>query len=104
MVCRVLSGQERRNRWISMGVCFQVLLQLGSGGLAAAAPEGAFSPTGKSFKERLTAFLADAKATYGVSISRKSESRKAEDAKKCHVPHMILYNSFASRKPARSEE
>ena len=73
------------------------------GAVDGADPGGAFRPAGKSFKERLTAFLADAKATYGVTISRKAEFRKAEDAQKWHVAHMIAYNSFESRKPARSE-
>jgi hypothetical protein len=74
------------------------------GAVPGAIPGEAFRPAGKSFKERLTAFLADAKATYGVTISRKAEFRKAEDAQKWHVAHMIAYNSFEGRKPARSEE
>ncbi len=92
-----------------------VIRQLGSGGPEVKAfqqapseaivpsPGGAFNPPGKGFKERLMAFLADAKATHGVTISRKAEFRKAEDAQMWHVAHMITYNSFESRMPARSE-
>ncbi len=88
---------------MSLGVWILLIPQLGSGGLAGAGSEGVFNPTGKSFKERLSAFLADAKATHGVTISRKAEFRKAEDAQKWHVAHMITYNSFANLKPASSE-
>jgi hypothetical protein len=69
----------------------------------AAAPGGGFNPAGKTFKERLDAFLADAKGTYGITIPAGTEFRKAEDAQKWHVAHMIYYNSFAGRKPAKSE-
>jgi hypothetical protein len=66
-------------------------------------PGGSFNAAGKSFKERLDAFLADAKATYGVTIPAGTEFRKAEDAQKWHVAHMIYYNSFGNLKPAKSE-
>jgi hypothetical protein len=64
---------------------------------------GPFNPAGKSFKERLDAFLADAKATFSVTIPAGTEFRKPEDAQKWHIAHMIYYNSFAGRKPAMHE-
>jgi hypothetical protein len=68
---------------------------------APAAPS--FNPAGKSFQERLTAFLADAKAVYHVTIRAGTELRRPEDAQRWHVAHMIYYNSFAWRKPEHHE-
>lgn len=62
-----------------------------------------FNPAGKTFKERLDAFLAAAKNTYGVTIPAGTDFRKPEDAQRWHVAHMIYYNSYASLKPAKSE-
>jgi peptidoglycan hydrolase-like protein with peptidoglycan-binding domain len=64
---------------------------------------GSFATTGKTFKERLDAFLAAAKATYGVEIPAGTEFRRAEDAQKWHVAHMIYYNSYANLKPSKWE-
>jgi len=64
---------------------------------------GNFDPTGKTFQQRLDAFLADAKATYGITVPAGSEFRKAEDAQKWHVAHMMYFNSYNSLKPAKNE-
>ncbi len=69
---------------------------------AAPAPTP-FNPAGKGFQERLAAFLADAKAVYGVTITAGTEFRRPEDAQRWHVAHMIYYNSFAGRKPEHHE-
>ncbi len=61
------------------------------------------SPIGKNFQQRLDDFLADAKSRYGITIPKGVEFRKAEDAQRWHIAHMIAYNSFASLKPANFE-
>jgi hypothetical protein len=71
--------------------------------LAAPVTGDGFNPVGKSFQDRLKAFLDDAKAVHGVTIPSGTEFRKAEDAQKWHVAHMIYYNSFGNQKPAKSE-
>ena len=82
MVRCVISGPGCRGRWGSLGVCVLLILPIGSSGPGREARGGEFRPEGKSFKERLMAFLADAKETHGVTVSRKAEFRKAEDAQK----------------------
>ena len=81
----------------------KTLFKLNEPASALAPGGGGFLPAGKSFQERLDAFLADAKAVYGVTIPAGTEFRKPEDAQKWHVAHMIYFNSFASLKPANSE-
>lgn len=72
-----------------------------AGGAAGAQGGGVpGSPAGKVFQDRLDAFLKDAKTSHDVGIPTKAEFRKAEDAQKWHVAHMIVFNSFASQKPA----
>lgn len=79
------------------------LLKLNDAAGMTTAPAGGFNPIGKSFKDRLTAFTAAAKSTYGISIPVGTEFRTAEDAQKWHIAHMIYYNSFGSQKPAKAE-
>jgi hypothetical protein len=58
----------------------------------------AFVPHGKSFKQRLAAFLQNAKVHYGVQIGQ-DHGRTPEWAQTMHVCHMFLYNAFAQSKP-----
>jgi len=62
-----------------------------------------FNPLGKTFFERLDAFLAAASQAYQVVIGKQATMRDPADAQKWHIAHMFYYNSFASRKPAKSE-
>lgn len=60
-----------------------------------------FDPKGKTFDQRLTAFLADAKTNYNISISKDS-GRTIAWQQKHHVAHMFLYNAYKSTKPAKT--
>lgn len=60
-----------------------------------------FEPKGKTFDQRLTAFLADAKIMYSITISKDS-GRTAAWQQKYHVAHMFLYNAYKSTKPAKT--
>ena len=62
----------------------------------------AFDPKGKTFKQRLDAFIADVKSVYSIII-RTDQGRTAEWQQKHHVAHMFLYNSYKSTKPAKTE-
>jgi len=62
----------------------------------------AFVPTGKTFDQRLKAFLSDATTNYGITIS-KDNGRTIAWQQKHHVAHMFLYNSYKSTKPAKVE-
>lgn len=57
-----------------------------------------FNPQGKSFKERLAAFLSYVQSQYGIVIGQ-DHGRTPEWAQTMHVCHMFLYNSFANHKP-----
>src|SRR5262245_49115666 len=70
---------------------------------AASATKPAFDPKGKSFLERLTAFLDDAKQTHGVTV-RKDSGRTALWQQKHHVAHMFVYNKYASVTPANVDK
>jgi len=59
-----------------------------------------FDPKGKSFSQRINAFLDDAKATYGITVGKDS-GRTVDWQQKHHVAHMFLYNSYKSTKPAK---
>ncbi len=61
-----------------------------------------FTPKGKTFSQRLNAFLADAKATYSMTISKDS-GRTVAWQQKHHVAHMFLYNAYKSTKPAKTK-
>jgi hypothetical protein len=56
-----------------------------------------FLPQGKTFLQRVEAFVKDAKERFGVEITIPSSQggRTAEWAQRAHVAHMIKYNSFA---------
>lgn len=60
----------------------------------------AFVPAGKTFDQRLKAFLSDATKTYGTTIS-KDNGRTIAWQQKHHVAHMFLYNAYKSTKPAK---
>lgn len=62
----------------------------------------AFVPAGRTFSQRLTAFLSDAKTTYGISVSKDS-GRTITWQQKHHVAHMFLFNAYKSTKPAKVE-
>lgn len=69
----------------------------------AATPTIDFQPAGKSFAERLDAFLADAAKRYKVTVQKEAQLRSAKDAHTWHLAHMFVYNAFASRKPKQAE-
>lgn len=62
----------------------------------------AFVPTGKTFKQRLDAFLSDAKDAHGVSI-RIDNGRTVEWQQLHHVAHMFLYNAYKTTKPLKAD-
>jgi len=59
-----------------------------------------FDPKGKTFSQRLKAFLDDAKATYSLTVGKDS-GRTVDWQQKHHVAHMFLYNSYKSTKPTK---
>ena len=59
-----------------------------------------FEPKGKTFDQRLKAFLADVKTTYSLTIGQDS-GRTVAWQQKHHVAHMFLYNSYKSTKPGK---
>lgn len=59
---------------------------------------GEFNPAGKTFKQRLAAFLSYVEKNYGVHI-RQDQGRTPQWAQKMHICHMFLYNTFAHNKP-----
>ena len=61
-----------------------------------------FDPKGKSFTQRVDAFIADVKAKYGI-IMTKDAGRTAEWQQKYHVAHMFVYNKYQSTTPAKTE-
>jgi hypothetical protein len=61
-----------------------------------------FDPKGKTFDQRLTAFLADVKSTYGLAIGKDS-GRTIAWQQKHHVAHMFLYNAYKSTKPQKTD-
>jgi hypothetical protein len=68
---------------------------------APAAP--AFDPTGKSFLDRLAAFIADAKTKYALDIGKDS-GRTPEWEQRLHVCHMFLYNKYQSTTPTNVDK
>lgn len=61
-----------------------------------------FDPKGKTFMQRLDAFLKDVKDNYKLTI-RVDNGRTAEWQQKHHVAHMFLYNAYKSTKPAKAD-
>lgn len=62
----------------------------------------AFEPKGKTFKERLDAFLRDAKDTHSLTVG-VDNGRTVEWQHMHHVAHMFLYNSYQG-KPAKADK
>lgn len=62
-----------------------------------------FDPKGKTFTQRLQAFLDDAKKTHKVTVGKDS-GRTKEWQQKNHVGHMFLYNKYNSIKPANIDK
>jgi hypothetical protein len=62
-----------------------------------------FDPAGKSFKQRLEAFLAFSQKEYGVPIGQ-DHGRTPQWAQRMHICHMFLYNAFAHNKPKFTEK
>ncbi len=60
-----------------------------------------FDPKGKTFKQRLEAFLDDVKATHKITIGQDS-GRTVVWQTTHHVAHMFLYNRYKSTKPLKS--
>lgn len=58
----------------------------------AQATAQAFVPAGKTFDQRLKAFLSDTTKNYGITIS-KDKGRTVAWQQKHHVAHMFLYNA-----------
>jgi hypothetical protein len=59
-----------------------------------------FDPRGKNFKQRLDAFIADAKDTHGVTVGITSNARSAKQQQTMHVAHMLLYNAYNNIQPS----
>jgi hypothetical protein len=59
----------------------------------AQATAHAFKPTGKTFDQRLKAFLSDATKIYGITIS-KDNGRTVAWQQKHHVAHMFLKTDY----------
>jgi hypothetical protein len=62
----------------------------------------AFDSKGKTFKQRLDAFLADVKSNYRMTIAQDN-GRTKEWQQKHHVAHMFLYNAYKTTKPAKTD-
>jgi hypothetical protein len=69
---------------------------------ATSSPSAAFNPAGKTFQQRLDAFVANAKASHGLNIRRDS-GRTAEWQQRLHICHMFLYNKYLTTKPANTD-
>lgn len=65
---------------------------------AGAVAPATFDPAGKTFLQRLDAMIADASATYKITIGKDS-GRTAEWQHKHHVAHMFMYNKYKNVKP-----
>ena len=63
----------------------------------------AFDQKGKTFKERLDAFLRDAKDTYGLTV-RVDSGRTVKWQHLHHVAHMFLYNTYMTTKPHKADK
>jgi hypothetical protein len=61
-----------------------------------------FNPVGKTFSQRVDAFVADARASYGLTVRRDS-GRTAEWQQRLHICHMFLYNKYLTTKPANTD-
>jgi|SRR5271165_2504579 len=69
----------------------------------AAATPTTFDPAGKTFIQRVDAFISDVKTRYSIDV-RKDSGRTAEWEQKLHVAHMFLYNKYQSTQPANVDK
>jgi len=69
---------------------------------ATSSPSATFNPVGKTFPQRLDAFVADAKVSHGLTVRRDS-GRTAEWQQRLHICHMFLYNKYLATKPAETD-
>jgi hypothetical protein len=67
---------------------------------ATSSPKATFNPVGKTFPQRLDAFVADAKASHDLTVRRDS-GRTAEWQQRLHICHMFLYNKYLATNPAK---
>lgn len=74
----------------------------GAVGGAVKSADAKFDPKGKTFAQRVAAFLADAKKTHGVTVRKNSSTRSKDWQQKFHVAHMFIYNKYKSTKPAHT--
>jgi hypothetical protein len=70
---------------------------------AATSTPPTFDPKGKTFLERLNAFIADVKDRYNLTV-RKDSGRTADWEQRLHVCHMFLYNKYQSTQPANVDK
>jgi hypothetical protein len=62
-----------------------------------------FDPNGKTFQQRLDAFLVDAKVTYKVTVRVSRTGTTPQWQQKHHVAHMFAYNKYQLQRPAHVE-
>ena len=62
-----------------------------------------FDPKGKTFLDRLNAFLSDAAKIHGITIGKDS-GRTSEWQQTYHIAHMFVYNKYASTTPAKTDK
>jgi len=62
-----------------------------------------FDPKGKTFTQKVAAFVKDAKDTHGVTVRKNSSTRTAQWQQKHHVAHMFLYNKYRTVRPKHVE-
>jgi len=58
-----------------------------------------FVPTGKTFRQRVDAWLADVQKVYGLTV-RQDSGRTVEWQQRLHICHMFLYNKYNTTTPA----
>lgn len=71
-----------------------------SGTKTDAVAKAVFIPKGKTFKQRLDAYIKDAKDNHKVQVGIESGGRTADKAQKWHIAHMFLFNAYKGKKPA----
>ncbi|HUQ91765.1 MAG TPA: hypothetical protein VM120_08790 [Bryobacteraceae bacterium] len=71
--------------------------------MADTPPVAAFDPKGKTFQQRLQAFLDDALKTHSIVV-RKDSGRTSQWQQKHHIAHMFLYNKYTSTTPAKVDK
>jgi hypothetical protein len=61
-----------------------------------------FTPTGKTFRQRLDAMIDDARKRYGIEV-HTDPGRTPEWQQRMHICHMFLYNAYQSTTPAHHD-